>query len=98
MWPKCAFWGSKIGHFLPRYRPSPQLLAHSGQFKLTTVRGITFYNSLNFKVGLSAILALEDLAKMRVLGARSLVCHYIAHHHNCWHIQANPRQPQFVAL
>ena len=84
--------------FLPLYGPSPQLLAHSGQSKTITVRSTTFCNRFNCNVGPSAALALEDVAKMRVLGVIGRFCHYIAHRHNCGCIQADPRQPQSVVL
>ena len=84
--------------FLPRYRPSPQLWVHSGQSKATTVRGITCSNRFNCKVSPSVILALDDVAKMRVLGYIGRFCHCNTHRHNCRRIWANPRQPQSGVL
>jgi len=51
-------------------------------------------------VGPSALLVLEDVAKMCVLGARWLVFATISPttSHNCWHIQANPGQPKSGVL
>ena len=72
--------------FLPLLPIAQQWLAHSGQSKATAVWSIVFCNRFTCMVGPSALLVLEDVAKMCVLGARSLVCHYIAHH-----------QPQLLA-
>jgi hypothetical protein len=53
---------------LPLYRPPPQLLAHSGQSKATTVRSFIVSNKFNCNVGPSTTLVLEDVAESAFWG------------------------------